>query len=320
MPPTKGISSPQMNMIHPLEAPLRTIPPLTALLAFERAATQLSFRRAASDLSLSPSAISHQIRGLEQQFGVKLFVRGARSVRLTPDGERYLAKVAVALASLQDAGREMLRRRRDANAELWISSLPFFTSAVLLPALPEFKRKNPDLTLRIEATHQYADFNASRVDVAIRYGREQSAGLKFEPLVTVKGLPVCAPALIRSGLKAPEDLSDQVLIHLTTQPRSWPTWLREAGHPQLVPRGHLWLDSMPAMLEAAEQGLGVTLAMSPLIKTRPGFGKKLVSPFAFEAGYHETIYLVSRTEQVRDRRIGAVRRWITEAAQRAKGD
>jgi hypothetical protein len=104
-----------MNEIHPsggADLPLRAIPPLTALLAFERAATQLSFRRAARDLALSPSAISHQIRGLEQQFGIKLFVRGARSVRLTADGERYLAKVSVALAGLQEAGREMLRQAR----------------------------------------------------------------------------------------------------------------------------------------------------------------------------------------------------------------
>ena len=106
---TKGISSPQMSSIQPSEAPpppLRSIPPLTALLAFERAASQLSFRRAARDLSLSPSAISHQIRGLEEQFGTKLFVRGARSVRLTADGERYFAKVSAALAALQDASRD----------------------------------------------------------------------------------------------------------------------------------------------------------------------------------------------------------------------
>lgn len=193
-----------MKTIHPSEAPgasLRAIPPLPALLAFERAATQLSFRRAARDLSLSPSAISHQIRGLEEKFGTKLFVRGARTVRLTADGERYLAKVSAALLALQEASRDMQRNRRDASAELWISSLPFFTSAVLIPALPEFKRRHPGLTLRIEATHQYADFNASRVDVAIRYGREHSVGLKFEPLVAVKGLPVCAPALVRAGLK-----------------------------------------------------------------------------------------------------------------------
>ncbi|MDI1265537.1 MAG: LysR substrate-binding domain-containing protein, partial [bacterium] len=274
-----------MNIIHPSEAPsssLRAIPPLTALLAFERAAAQLSFRRAARDLSLSPSAISHQIRGLEEQFGTKLFVRGARSVRLTADGERYFSKVSVALAALQDAGRDMLRQRHDVSDELWISSLPFFTSTVLIPALPEFKRRNPQLTLRIEATHQYADFNASRVDVAIRYGREHSAGLKFEPLVAVRGLPVCAPALIK-GLKTPRDLSRHMLIHLTTQPRQWPAWLKDAGLPHLSPRGHLWLDSVPAMLEAAEQGLGVTLGMFPLIRARPGFGKKLVAPFTIEA-------------------------------------
>ena len=311
-----------MNETHPFptpDAPLRAIPPLTALLAFERAAAQLSFRRAARDLSLSPSAISHQIRGLEAQFGIKLFVRGARSVRLTADGARYLAKVSVALASLQEAGRDMLRQRRDGGSELWISSLPFFTSTVLLPALPDFRRRNPALTLRIEATHQYADFNASRVDVAIRYGREHSTGLKFEPLIAVSGLPVCAPALIKAGLRAPQDLSRQVLIHLTTQPRGWPVWLREAGHPDLVPRGHLWLDSVPTMLEAAEHGLGVTLAMAPLIKARPGFGKRLVTPFDVRIGPTETIYLVSRTEQARDRRIAAVRRWIAEAVGRANG-
>jgi LysR family glycine cleavage system transcriptional activator len=307
-----------MSQIHLSGQPLRAIPPLTALLAFERAATQLSFRRAARDLALSPSAISHQIRGLEEQFGVKLFVRGARSVRLTADGERYLAKVSVALAALQDAGREMLAQRRDSRSELWISSLPFFTSTILIPALPDFKRRHPELTLRIEATHQYADFNASRVDVAIRYGREHSTGLKFEPLVQIKGLPVCAPALIKGGLQKPADLSREILIHLTTQPRAWPAWLKEAGLPQLEPRGHLWLDSVPAMLEAAEQGLGVTLGMSPLIKARPGFGKRLVAPFAFEPVHSETIYLVSRTEQARDRRIGAVRRWIAEAVGCAK--
>jgi LysR family glycine cleavage system transcriptional activator len=306
-----------MNEIHPSDSPLRTIPPLAALLAFERAAAHLSFRRAARDLSLSPSAISHQIRGLEEQFGTKLFIRGTRAVRLTAEGERYLAKVSAALATLQDASREMTRQRHDGGGELWISSMPFFTSAVLLPALPDFTRRHPTLTLRIEATHQYADFNASRVDVAIRYGREHSAGLKFEPLVEVKGLPVCAPALARSGLRRAEDLSAQVLIHLTTQPRAWPAWLKEAGLPQLAARGHLWLDSVPAMLEAAEQGLGVALAMAPLIRARPGFGKKLVAPFDFMPARGETIYLVSRSEQVRDRRIAAVRRWIVEAVKSA---
>src|SRR5258708_14335395 len=103
VPITKGISSPEMSDIHHSslpDLPLRAIPPLTALLAFERAASQLSFRRAARDLALSPSAISHQIRGLEALFGVKLFVRGARSVRFTADGERCLANASATLPPL----------------------------------------------------------------------------------------------------------------------------------------------------------------------------------------------------------------------------
>lgn len=317
MAATKEGSSSTMKEIHQSalrHLPLRSIPPLSALLAFERAASQRSFRRAARDLALSPSAISHQIRGLETLFGVKLFFRGARAVRLTPDGERYLAKVSDALKELDDASRDMLGRRQDhGDDELWISSMPFFTSVVLIPALAGFKRRNPRLTLRIEATHQYANFTDSAVDVAIRYGREHSAGLKFEPLIEVSGLAVCSPALVKSRLRRPEDLSRHVLIHLTAQPRAWPVWLKEAGIPDVVPRGHLWLDSVPAILEAAEQGLGVALAMAPLIKARPGFGKTLIAPFDYETRVSETLHLVSRTEQTHDRRIATLRRWVTDA-------
>jgi LysR family glycine cleavage system transcriptional activator len=308
-----------MNNTHPFQ-PYRSgsIPPLAALLAFERAASQLSFRRAARDLSLSPSAISHQIRGLEALFGTKLFLRGPRSVRLTAAGERYLEKVAAALLTLEGAGRDMMKLQRGRAGELWISALPFFTSTVLIPALADFNRKNPDLTLRIEATHQYADFNNSSVDVAIRYGREQSSGLKFEPLVEVSGLAVCSPALVKAGLKTPQDLSRQVLLHLAAQPQAWPTWLREAGVPDLTPRGHVWLDSVPAILEAAERGVGVALGMAPLITARRGFGSMLVAPFELQTRHRETLYLVSRSEQARDRRITALRHWIVSAVRNAQ--
>lgn len=205
-----------------------------------------------------------------------------------------------------------MERQRGTTGELWISALPFFTSTVLIPALAGFNRSNPNLTLRIESTHQYADFNNSNVDVAIRYGREQSVGLKLEPLVVVSGMAVCSPAL-KAELRAPRDLSRQVLLHLTSQPRAWPIWLSEAEVPDLTPRGHIWLDSVPAILEAAERGLGVALGMMPLIKARPGFGSKLIAPFDFQTRYSETLYLVSRSEQARDRRIMALRRWIVTA-------
>jgi LysR family glycine cleavage system transcriptional activator len=134
----------------------------------------------------------------------------------------------------------------------------------------------------------------------------------------------------------PEELDRQVRIGIGDDLPEWPRdamgpigWTQHAGQRAGAPasgrnsandpaRGQLWLDSVPAMLEAAEQGLGVTLAMAPLIKARPGFGKKLVAAFDIAASPTETIYLGSRTEQARDRRIGALRRWIVDAVNRAR--
>jgi LysR family transcriptional regulator, glycine cleavage system transcriptional activator len=320
MAETKEDSSTELNEIHHMphsDLPLRSLPPLAALLAFERAAAQLSFRRAAVDLALSPSAISHQIRNLEAQFGVKLFARDRRSVRLTAEGERFRRQVSTALTALERACRDMRVRRRVQQDEVWISSLPFFTSTVLVPALPTFERDNPGITLRIEATHQYADFAESGVDLAIRFSRQHAVGLKLEPLIKVIGIPVCAPQLIKAGLRAPADLAGEVLIHLTRQPRTWPAWLAAAGVRGLTPRGNLWLDTVPSILDAVEHGAGVALAMDPLIRAHPGFGKKLAVPFESRARQGETIYLVSRREQARDARLKRVRRWITQALQRA---
>jgi LysR family glycine cleavage system transcriptional activator len=321
MAETKGLSSPMMKKAHQSQRPaaLRGLPPLTALAAFERAAAELSFRRAARALALSPSAVSHQIRGLEEHFGLRLFTRAGRAVQLTADGETYLQSVRAALALLESANRDMLRRGRGGPAELRVSALPFFTSAVIIPRLADFQRRHPELAIQIEGTHRYADFDASGVDVAIRYGREHATGLRLEPLVDVASLPVCAPALLPTGVMTPPDLVGQVLIHVTAQPRAWGAWLKDAGLASLEPRGELWFDAVPAALEAAEQGLGVALAMHPLIKGWRGFGRTLVAPFAQPSSRTETLYFVSRPEQAHDRKVTAFRRWLIEAVKDVAG-
>jgi LysR family glycine cleavage system transcriptional activator len=222
----------------------------------------------------------------------------------------------VALATLDDASRDLLRQARGGHDELRISSLPFFTSAVMVPALTAFKRDYPGITLRIEATHQYADFERSGVDVAVRYGREHAAGLKLEPLVEIRSLPICTPQL-RAMLQRPEDLAKVTLIHVGIQPRSWPVWLSDAGLGGLVPRDNLWFDNASSSIEAAERGLGVALAMHPLIVSREGFGRKLVAPFDLPGRHAQTFYLVSRTEQAKDKRIRAFRRWMLDAVKQA---
>ena len=290
----------------------RIVPSLSALLAFERAATHLRFRRAARDLNLSPSAISHQIQGIEERFGVQLFVRAGRSVILTNEGERYLQTVRAALLQLEDGSRDLLDRVKDRERMLRISAMPFFTRAVILPSLAKFRAAYPKIDLRIDSTHDYANFDERGIDAAIRYGRDRSQGLRLEPLVSVSGQPVCSPKLA-SILRRPEDLRKVTLINLVSQPRAWRAWLSDSGLQEITCKSELWFDSVPAVLEAAEYGLGVALAMHPLVRSWPAYGRRLVPPFAVQSRRSETLYLVTRPQDGHDRRIQGFRRWLVAA-------
>ena len=290
-------------------------PSLSALQAFERAAVHLSFLRAARDLSLTPSAVSHRIRGLEQKFGVRLFTRAGRAIRLTAAGQQYLETVKASLAALEQGGRELQRHGADAQ-EIRISALPFFTSVVIIPALAEFRKRFPGVALKVEATNQYADFDRTSVDIAIRYGRERPVGLRFEPLIDVHSVPVCSPEIARR-LRTPADLARETLIHVSVQPAAWPAWLNEAKVGGRSSRDDLWFDNVLSALDAAEQGLGVALAMYPLIRARSGFRRALVTPFSVRAIRSERFYMVCRSEHARSKRMVVLRRWLAAAVRRA---
>jgi LysR family glycine cleavage system transcriptional activator len=288
-----------------------TTPSLSALQAFERAAAHLSFLLAARDLGLTPSAVSHRIRGLEQKFGVRLFARAGRAIKLTSAGQHYLQTVKTSLDALEQGSRD-LEARGAGVAEIRLSAPPFFTSAVIIPALGDFRMRFPNVMLRVDATTQYADFDRTRVDAAVRYGRERSAGLHFEPLVKIGIVPVCAPEIARR-LRSLPDLAAQPLIHLTIQPAAWPNWLKEAGLDNSSSRSDLWFDNVLSLLDAAERGFGITLAMYPLITARKGFGRSLVIPFNCQATARDQFYLVHRSEHTRSKRMVMLRRWLTDA-------
>ena len=309
-----------MKIIHPSLLRDRfnplSIPSTTALLAFKEAATHQSFRKAAELLGLSPSAVSHQIRGLEARFGVRLFARSTRAVSLTEAGRDYLVEVKVALATLAAAGDTVRSLSSVHHAALRVSALPFFSSTVILPWLGQLEDFCPGLSLKLAATHDYADFDGVGVDVAIRYGKRRAAGLRFEKLIDVQYVPVCTPELAGT-IAQPSGLADKILIQLTAQPHAWPAWLAASAHPQFKPKRELWVDSVPAALEAAEHGLGVALALHPLIAAREGFGQSLVAPFP-PAGSSGTFYLVTRSEQFHDRRIIGFRAWLNYALEQAQ--
>ncbi|WP_269713802.1 LysR substrate-binding domain-containing protein [Caulobacter sp. NIBR2454] len=292
--------------------PLRALPSLTALQAFERTAAQLSFRRAARDLALSPSAISHQIRNLEDHFGVRLFARDGRTVRLTREGAHYLDSVKRGLSLLEEASRGLMHEGRGARRELRISALPIFMSTVLIPRLADFERRHPTLALRIQGTHDYADFEHGEVDLAIRLGREQASGLRLEPILEVRNLPVCAPSMGLTGLLSPLEISRHVLIQVTHQPQAWRDWFAAAGSPELRGADEIWFDSVSAALDAAEHGIGIALAPCPLIQARRGFGQTL-TPVGEPSANADMLHLVLRSRHADSKWAVAFRKWLMES-------
>jgi LysR family transcriptional regulator, glycine cleavage system transcriptional activator len=304
-----------MKFIHSKISTTATqhIPSIMALRSFERAAARLSFKLAAQELAMTPSAVSHQVRGLERQFGVRLFARTGRNVALTLEGERYLISVKSALSLLEKGGRT-LAPIASGQREIRISALPYFVSAVILPRLNEFLQKFPGITLRLETSTQYADLESSGVDLAIRMGRERTAGLHVDKLLDVRAIPVCAASLTQGKhpIKKASDFAHHTLMQSTQYPSMWHAWLIDAGVPSLEPAGEMWFDNVQLTLEAAQLGLGVALAMDPIIRAWPGFGDTLVAPLSVKTKTVLTYYAVCRPEQKDERAMLALRRWLMQ--------
>src|SRR5881227_2245594 len=189
------------------------LPSLNGLRAFEAAARHLSFTTAASELNVTQTAISHQIRRLEEELGIRLFVRQNRALALTPQAKAYLPGVRAAFNDLRLATDRLLRR--DDDHVLTVSTLASLAAKWLLPRLSSFQESHPGIDVRITTSTNLVDFRSGDVDAAIRYGRGQWSGLRADWLMADQLFPVCSPALIAGDkpLRCPEDLSHHVLLH-----------------------------------------------------------------------------------------------------------
>jgi LysR family glycine cleavage system transcriptional activator len=291
------------------------LPPLTALRAFHAAGRRASFQDAARALNVTPSAISHQIRGLEEWLGAALFTRGARRVELTKAGRTLLRETDLAFARIT-ATAHRLRTAR--GARLRVSALPLITGAWLIPRLGHFEAKHPDIALEIETTNRIANLDRDGIDVAIRNLRTPTPGLVARKLLDVQGVPVCAPKLLAS-LKSPGDLAQHTLIHITARPDAWGVWLRAAGVAGLKAKRDLSFDTVPAALDAAARGHGVALGMHPLVWETP-IAKELVVPFAPKVDSGSSYYVVHRKADGGRPEVKAFVDWLVKemAAFRAK--
>ena len=247
---------------------MRRLPPLNSLRAFEAAARHLSFSKAADELSVTPAAISQQIKILEDYFACPLFQRQARGLRLTGTGAYLVPYTTDAFDQLNHAVRSA--RKRNESSILTVSVSPSFGAKWLVPRLDSFRRAHPQFDIRLDATDRLVDFEHEDVDLAIRYGAGSYRGLISECLLENSTFPVCSPALIKGKhpLRTPKDLRHHTLLHTEWKSASdtaphWPTWLQAAGVTMEDPeRGPRFTTEFVA-LQAAIEGQGVLLSASP---------------------------------------------------------
>jgi LysR family transcriptional regulator, glycine cleavage system transcriptional activator len=294
------------------------LPSLNALRAFEVAARLGSFTRAAGELHVTQSAVSHQVCGLEEALGALLFERRPRALRLTPAGAVLAEAVRQALAGIAEGTRRVRAAR---PLPLTVSVLPSFGARWLLPRLPRFRARWPEIELRIHASRDLVHFGRDEVDAAVRYAPRGSRGLHSERLLSERLFPVCAPRLARR-LRSVADLRRCPLLHDESQGQQggWREWLQAAGGADFDwERGTTFTDAH-MMLEAAGAGQGVALARSALAEGDLASGR-LVRPFRLSVPAHHHYYFVCPRAALRRPEVRALRDFLVReaAARRACG-
>lgn len=292
---------------------MESLPPLKALRAFEAAARFESFNRAAEALSVTPSAVSHQVKLLEEFLGVPLFERRNRQVRLTRAGRAYLPPVRDAFEQIRIATGQA--RKRDASGALTVSSAPSFAVGWLMPRLAAFQLAHPDIEVRLTSSIELVDFATSDVDVGIRSGAGTWPDLESHRLIADEVVPVCSPSLLAGGgaLHTPADLRDATLLHELARLGQWRSWFAAVGVDDVDTERGPKFQSAAMTVEAAIAGLGVAIANRRLVESHLESGR-LVVPFDCDLPTASAYYLVYPKSRASDPRVDAFARWIVAAA------
>src|ERR1017187_9653566 len=292
------------------------LPSLNGLRAFEAAARHLSFTVAASELNVTQTAISHQIRRLEQELGIRLFLRQNRALALTPEARDYLPGVRAAFNDLRLATDRVLRR--DNDHVLTVSTLASLAAKWLLPRLSAFQEAHPGIDVRITTSTSLVDFRSGDVDAAIRYGRGHWAGLRADWLMADELLPVCSPALLSGSkpLRCPEDLAHHTLLHSSGgYDDDWRLWLTAAGLPaNISEQPGVTFDLIFMTVQAWIGGIGVAVGRTSYVEADIAKGR-LVVPFKITLPTDAGFYLVSPEAKADSSKLAAFRQWLIASVQ-----
>lgn len=295
--------------------------PLNALRAFEAAARHLSFKLASEELSVTPAAVSQQIRSLEDYLGIPLFRRTSRALILTDQAQESLEPLRQGFDLIEDACNRLQRPQED-NV-LRLSLAPSFAAKWLIPRLERYYDENSDIIVKINATNELVDFSREDVDLAIRYGPGGYSGLHVEELMREEVFPVAAPTLLEGedAVWTPADLARVTLIHddssLDDESNpTWPMWLKAAGVRGGDGQRALHFNQTALALEAAIAGRGVVLAKRTLAETDLKQGR-LVRLFKQSHPVDFAYYIVCPDEKRALSKVASFMDWLRSEAGRS---
>lgn len=308
-----------MNVIHRSECNGAQIAEFVLLRAFEAAARLQSFALAAGELCLTPSAISHQVKELEEYFGRPLFIRRNRRIEPTPEALRLLDSVSRVFDVLESACAEVSLAPH--AQVLAVYCPPSFAVKWLAPRLSHFARHHPDITLRLSTGPEPLDLNRAReIDVAISYGSALdrpgvvTVPLGREPLGREPLVPMCSPALLESAATVEQLVQQATLIESPLSRVTWRDWF-EANAMPMPERPRPSFDRAALAISAAVDSMGVVLESVRLAERELARGELVeIGRERFVRFERETHFLSCRTTEINQPRLAAFRQWLLEQA------
>jgi LysR family glycine cleavage system transcriptional activator len=292
--------------------------PFTALRSFESVARLRGFGRAAEELGVTQSAVSQQVRSLEDWLGCRLLTRGTGRATPTEAGAALAQAVATGFGAITTLCHA-LRAAKSPTHAIGLACPPGFAVNWLFPRLIDFDQRHPNIPISIMTTETQRDFAQGEVDVAIRYGLGGFTGLHVEKLVSERLFPVCAPALLaRLPLASPQDLIHHTLLYDDIAddggtPPTWDYWARERGITLPRPAHTRRFGHSNMVVQAAISGFGVALGREPLVIDALADGR-LVRPFAGAVASQFAYWVICPPEALTNPDITALRNWLQDQA------
>jgi LysR family transcriptional regulator, glycine cleavage system transcriptional activator len=287
----------------------RDLPPLRALTAFEAAARLGSFRLAAGELGVTRSAVSHQVKSLEQRLGVQLFHRDARRAELTQAGHSYYPPVRDAFDQIEAQTRAL--RPPAIDNELTVQVYVTVALKWLIPRLHDFERRFPDMKVRLSTSYFDWDFDEKNVDAGFILARNRSPDHHYRTLFRSLLTPVCSPEMLNgpNAIRTPQDLKKHKLLDVYTAEEDWHIWLEAAGVTGIKLSDRLAFDSYILAQEAAIEGRGVAMTIGPFATEEIKMGR-LVQPFALKVPHRHNWLFACNGEHRMKPKIKRFEDWL----------